>query len=288
VVSASIGVLIGLFCFFLLRHFNQGAADFSWTLRLSRYLLKRQNPYDNPLEQYPLFAGFAGLPFLPLKPELAAATFYGLSAGVLAFGLSREGWHRLLVFLAYPFWAGILTAQWPPLIAAASFFPLLLPVAMIKPQVGLPVALTHLTRRGLLACGLVLLLSLVILPKWPVWWFHQLGNYEHFVPLLIFPGPLLALVLVRYPQRDARLLFLAALMPQRWFFDAFILWLIPKSRREIVLTSAASWGAGIWRWYHAPHNFIEVGRIAIVFLYLPMLITLLARGPKPVSSVPEA
>jgi len=91
------------------------------------------------------------------------------------------------------------------------------------------------------------------------------------------PGPLLALALWRHRDRDAHLLLLAALMPQRWFFDAFILWLIPKTRREILLTAFVSWGAGIWRWYHIPHSFAEVGRWTVVFLYLPMLVVVLAR-----------
>jgi hypothetical protein len=66
-------------------------------------------------------------------------------------------------------------------------------------------------------------------------------------------------------------------MPQRWFFDSFTLWLIPKSRREIIWTAFFSWGAGIWRWYHQPANFTEVGRACVLFFYLPMLVVLLSR-----------
>jgi len=72
---------------------------------------------------------------------------------------------------------------------------------------------------------------------------------------------------------------LAAIMPQRWFFDAFILWLIPKTRREILFTAFFSWGAGIWRWYQYPHSFSQVGRWAVLFIYLPMLVVVLARTP---------
>jgi len=67
-------------------------------------------------------------------------------------------------------------------------------------------------------------------------------------------------------------------MPQRWFFDSLILWLIPKSRREILATVFFSWGAGIWRWYYFPHSFTEVGRWAVIFLYLPMLAIVLFRS----------
>jgi hypothetical protein len=73
-------------------------------------------------------------------------------------------------------------------------------------------------------------------------------------------------------------------MPQRWFFDAFTLWLIPKSRREILPTVLISWGAGIYRWYHLPANFTEVGRAAVIFLYLPMLAVVLFRSPSPSDS----
>jgi hypothetical protein len=215
---------------------------------------------------------------LPLRPEIAAGIFYGVSCFLLALGLTGKNYSRLRIFLAYPFWAGLLTAQWSTVIAASAFFPALLPVTMMKPQVGLPVFLTRLTGRGLLACILVGALSLLILPQWPLLWLGQTHNYEHFIPLFVFPGPLLLFALLRYRDRDAWLLLLAAIMPQRWFFDAFTLWLIPKSRRQILFTIPLSWGAGIYRWFHQPANFTEVGRLAVIFLYLPMLAIVLLRS----------
>jgi hypothetical protein len=110
--------------------------------------------------------------------------------------------------------------------------------------------------------------------------FHQ---YARFIPLLVFPGPLLALTLFRNRSNDARLLLLMALVPQRWFYDMLILWIIPKSWRELSVTVLISWAAGIWRWYHVPHSFTEVGRIAVIFLYLPMLAIVLFRT----ESVPD-
>ena len=276
-ISAAIGLASGVFCWFLMKHFHQDAADFRWGLHLAQRLLARQNPYDTALEQYPLTAGIFALPFVRLQPEIAAGAFYGISSALLAFGLTRHSYRGLLIFLAYPYWAGLLTVQWSTIITASAFFPWLLPVTMAKPQIGLPVFLTHASRRGVVACLMVGALSLVLMPRWPMLWIAQMKNYEHFIPLLVFPGPLLLLALFRYRNRDAILLFLAACMPQRWFFDSFILWLIPKSRREILATVFFSWGAGLWRWYHVPHSFTEVGRWTVVFLYLPMLIVVLAR-----------
>lgn len=285
-VAALIGLGSGTFCWFLVKHLHQGAGDFQWALHLAARLVARQNPYDTPFEQYPLPAAFVALPFLRLRPEIAAGFFYGISSALLAFGITRHGYGRLRIFLAYPYWAAVLTAQWTALIAASAFFPLLLPATMMKPQVGLPVFLTRLSRRGVLACIFVAAISFAVLPQWPMLWLRQTHYYEHFIPVLIFPGPLLLLALLRYRDRDAWLLLLASLLPQRWFFDSFPLWLIPKSRRELLLTAVFSWGAGILRWYHQPANFTEVGRVAVIFLYLPMLLVVLFRSrsaPEPVA-----
>jgi len=290
-VSAAIGLASGTFCWFLMRHFHQDAGDFRWALHLAESVLGRRNPYDTPFEQYPLTAVIFALPFVRLQPELAAGLFWGISSSLLAFGLTRHSYTRLLIFLAYPYWAGVLFVQWSPLIAASAFFPLLLPAAMAKPQVGLPVLLTRLTRRGAWACVAVALASLILMPKWPLLWLHQGRNYEHFFPLLVLPGPLLLLALLRYRDRDAQLLLLSALMPQRWFFNSFILWLIPRSRREIVWTVFFSWGAGIWRWYHFPHSFTEVGHWTVILIYLPMLAVILLRkkpGAAPAGTATDA
>jgi hypothetical protein len=146
-----------------------------------------------------------------------------------------------------------------------------LPATLAKPQIGLPVFLTHVSKRGVLACLALGLVSLIVMPTWPLLWMKQFGHYQHFVPVLVVPGPLLLLALLRYRDRRAILLVLMALTPQRWFYDSLILWLIPKSRREILATVFCSWGAGIWRWYHIPHTFEQVGRWAVICIYLPML-----------------
>jgi hypothetical protein len=39
--------------------------------------------------------------------------------------------------------------------------------------------------------------------------------------------------------------FLLCILPQRWFYDSFLLWLIPKTRRSILATVACSWMVGL-------------------------------------------
>lgn len=288
VISGLTGLAAGLLCFFVMTKFHQGAADFGWSIHLAQRFLAGENPYDTPNEQYPFTAAMFGMPFVHMRPEISAGIFWGLSSFLLALGLTREGHHRLFVFLAYPYWLGLLTAQWSAVIMASAFFPLLLPVTMAKPQVGLPVFLTRLSRRGALACLFIGLISLALLPHWPRLWLGQTHYYQHFFAILILPGPLILLALLRYRDRDAWLLFLTSLMPQRWFFDSFILWLIPKSRRAILFTVALSWCAGIWRAYHPPTSFNQVGRWIVLSNYLPMLAIVLFRKPKKVLAAEAA
>lgn len=278
--SVLVGAAAGCLCFFFQRSLHRGAADFVWALHLAQRVLAHQNPYDTPFEQYPLTAGIFAFPFLRFTPEAAGAIFYGLSSAALALGLTKHGYSRLLVFLAYPYWIGLLTVQWSTAIAASAFFPLLLPLTMAKPQVGLPVFLTRFSRRGFSACAVIAALTFIVLPGWPRLWIGQMQYYQHFFAILVLPGPLILLALLRYRDRDAWLLLLSSLMPQRWFFDSFILWLIPRTKRQILITVILSWCAGLWRSYHPPTSFVEVGRWIVLSTYLPMLLIVLLRDPR--------
>jgi len=280
-VSAAIGVASGTLCWSFLHHFQIGAADFGWAHDAARTLLSGGDPYANtPVGSipYPLPAALLALPFAPLRAEIAAAVFFGMSSGLLALGLTRQCPERLLIFLAYPYWAALMTAQWTPLIMCTAFFPLALTFCVAKPQIGAPVAITHISRAGLTAAGVVLLASFLIRPRWIWEWIPQTHAYQHFVPFLIVPGPLLVFALWRWRDRDARLLFLCCILPQRWFYDSFLLWLIPKTRRSILATVASSWVVGLWRWYHMPHSFHEAGRWVVLGFYFPMLAVVLLRS----------
>lgn len=281
VIAVTIGIAAGILSWLFLSRFDQGAGDFGWAIRAARHLCHGQNPYDTPLEQYPVTAAVFALPFITTPAAFAGAAFYGISSALLALGLMRNGYHRLLVFLAYPYWAGMIAVQWSPLIMAAALFPLLLPVTMAKPQIGLPIAINYFTRRGAVACVVVLLLTIVLVPRWPVWWIRQFGNYQHFTPILVFPGLFILSALIRWRDPDARFLLLSSLVPQRWFFDSFILWLIPRTRRELIWTVLLSWVPGIWRWYFIPPSFAQVGRWAVIFFYLPMLAVIFFRQRSP-------
>src|SRR5207249_795770 len=98
-ISTVIGVASAVFCWFLLRRLHQGAADFTWAIRAAHHLLAGKNPYDTPLEQYPLTAALFGLPLVLLRPEVAAALFYGISS---ALATALDSSTRLLRALHSP------------------------------------------------------------------------------------------------------------------------------------------------------------------------------------------
>ena len=276
-VSAAIGLASGVYCWFLMTHLHQGAADFRWALHLEQKLLARQNPYDTPLEQYPLTAALFALPLVRLQPEIAAGLFYGFSSALLAFGLTRRSYRGLMIFLAYPYWAGLLTVQWSPLIAASAFFPSLLPATMAKPQIGLPVFLTRASRRGIVACFIVGALSLALIPRWPLLWIAQIRHYEHFVPLLVLPGPLLLLALLRYRDRDAILLLWLPACRSGDFSTPSSCGSFQNrgARFSPPLSSVGARASGAGTTLRTTLPRWEGG--AVIFLYLPMLVVVLSR-----------
>lgn len=280
-IAALIGLAAGVLCWAILYRNHQEAGDFRWAIRQAQALLHRENPYTTPLQRYPLPAAFFALPFVRLPIEVAGGLFFGISSAILAFGLTRQGYTGLFIFLAFPYWSSLLTAQWTPLIMAMAFFPVLIVTVLVKPQNAIPVAISHITWRGVVACLILLAASLLAMPGWPRHWLGQTSYYEHFVPFLVFPGPVLCLAMVRREDPDMALLLIAALMPQRWFYDTFILWLIPKTRQEILATAFLSWVPALLRWYSTPRSMTQVGQWAVLWIYLPMLFVLLLRLPPP-------
>lgn len=225
-----------------------GPGDFNWALETVTALLEGRDPYDFEPSSlkvpYPLPVALFGLPFITLPEPLAAALFFGISSGLLAYGILRtnEPW-RLSVFASFPYLYALMFAQWSPLIAAAWFFPALAPLlVLIKPNVALPVAVNWLTWRGVAIAGSVLVVSLVIYPSWPLRWHQMTGEYQQMIAILTLPfGPLLALALLRWQDERARLLAVMSVLPFRGVYDLVALWLIPRLSRHAFVLTLLSW-----------------------------------------------
>ena len=295
-ISLLIGIISGLFCWVGSRGrpevtgWANRAGDFGRAILAAQDLCNGRDPYDRPFARevvpYPIPAALLALPVSWLRHDLAGALFFGLSSALLAAGLLRKGNGALWVFLSYPYFAALQNTQWAPLVMAAAFHPFLLPVTLAKPNIGLPVLLTRWSKTGLFAALALLLCSLLVYPQWPLRWLSQVGGYQSFVPLLTFPGFLLLVALCRWRSDSARFLLLASVVPQRWFYDSLILWLIPKKGWQYLMTTAFSWLSFVG-WMLFPRTIENVGLSVVLFAYLPMLVVESVNGPPLTQSFSE-
>jgi len=287
-ISVLIGVISGSFCWFGSRGrpevpgWANRAGDFGWAILAAQDLWHGRDPYYRPFGRevvpYPLPAALLALPVSWIRPDLGGAFFFGLSSALLAAGLLTQGKSALWVFISYPYFAALQNTQWAPLIMAAAFHPFLLLVTLAKPNIGLPVGLTRFSRKGLAPAAALLLSSLLLYPQWPFRWLTQVGGYQSFVPMFTFPGVFLLLALCHWRSESGRLLLLSSLVPQRWFYDSLILWLVPKTGSQHLMTAVFSWlcFAG---WMFFPRTLKNVALSVVLFAYLPMLVVESINGP---------
>jgi hypothetical protein len=279
VLALIIGVIAGLLCSSYSVRFGRGAGDVAMPICMGQAMLARQDPYAvcrgvhsdgvTPNQANPLTTALITLPLVALAPSLAAGIFFGLSSALLAYAVAREGADRLLIFLAFPYWQALQTVQWAPLLVAVALMPALLPLALAKPHVALPIFLTRLTLRRVIACVAFVLLSLAIDPTWPLRLTGRIPTPgDYLPPLAALPlGPLLLLAALRWRAERPRLLLLLALTPQRLFYDPLLVWLIPQSRRDLLLMAVASWLC-YFGWVFMP----QLGMTWVVLgIYLPAL-----------------
>lgn len=283
-IAVAIGLVSGLLTFTNLSVSGQEAGDFSWALRGARRLLEGQNPYNDPSLSpnnpypyhdqlyYPLPALLVVLPFTVLPNEIAAGAFFGLSSGLLAWGILKTGAHRLTVFLSAPFWLSAMIAQWSPLLTATYLTPALLPLALCKPNLGI-LSIGNVRWKTLWVCIALLVISMLVLPSWPLDWLENIrtGNGMHHPTLLTLPfGPLLLLALLKWREGRARLLLVLSLIPLfPVFYDHVPVFLVVQSRREGFFLALVSWvGFFLWRFVpgaYAWTSIVFIGALVIVF-----------------------
>jgi hypothetical protein len=278
--AAVIGIVSGAVCYGWVTQRHPPAGDFRWPQAGALFLAAGGNPYGAEFADtmykgwplyYPLPALFVAAPFALLPAPFGAALFFGLSSALLAYALTRDRWWPLLLFVAAPYWSGIRFAQWAPLMTATLLLPALLPLAICKPNIGLPVLLSRPSRAGLAGLALILALSLVILPTWPLDMWRNTARHQNYTPLLTFPGPLLLLALVRWRDWRARLLLALSVLPQG-ANDPLPLFVLARTPVEAALAAALSW-IGLLGWHEQNRVLMFDGapRWYVWWVYLPAL-----------------
>jgi hypothetical protein len=260
-------------------------SDIHRRLCVARELLAGGEPYaacnqeyrGHPIAEYPLTTIIALIPLSFLSDNLGASVFWAISNFVLAWAILKNGERRhWLVFLSGAYWVAFMWQQFSVLIAAILLVPSLVPVGLLKPQTALPVMLPNLTRRRVIACAAFIALTFIVYPTWPLAWYGRSSHYDGVIPLLVLPlGPLLLLALAEWRNKDAWVLFLFSLMPQRGIFDLTPLYLLPRLPLQAVILCLLSWLPAL-AWIANVAREPEDGIYWLhVCVYLPLLAILL-------------
>lgn len=286
-ICSAIGIIAATVAFFTFTAWDLGAGDFTWSWRAARALLAKQNPYHTiqPLGAYPYDAPFysplpaalVALPFSPFPLTVAGALFVGVSAAILAWALCRDEPDRLLLFASAPYWMALRWGQWSPLLTATLLIPALAALVVVKPNLGLAV-LVYRPRWQVVAAGAIFgIISLLILPSWPLDWFNALATNRHTLPVLTIPGCFVLLALLRWRDPRARLLIGLAIMPQRLlFYDQLALLLVaPTLRTQLALIILGWVGFLGWQSIGGPYTYAAPPWV-LWLCYLPALIVVLA------------
>jgi len=250
-----------------------------WPLQAARDIIAGYDPYARPFvdsagQAWPTNPVTTAMPFLPVawvSDAVVAAVLFGLISALLAYALLRGGelW-PLLTFVSPAYVSCIITEQWLPLVLAAFYLPAILPLALVKPSIALPVILTNLNLKRGLGCAVVLAATFILCPWWwPADWLApSMAVYTGFTPMLTVPGLLIPLALIRWRDKRAWILVLAACVPQRIPYDQLILWLVPQNAKRSLLLSASLLVAYAVR--KLTHWDTEV--LIVVFTYLLCLV----------------
>jgi hypothetical protein len=299
IVAILIGIVGGAYCYFSIKSSGgpRPADDFTWHWLAARALIEGKDPYvvitaggpyqlDAPYV-YPLTSAIAAVPFaLWLSPTAAVAVWIGVGSALLAFGLTGEGYTKLLAFLSMPYIWAASSGQFSPLLTAAALLPWLGFITPVKPQIGIASLSYRPSRIAIFGAIAFVALSLIVNPSWPREWLdtvpHRVpGIYRS--PVTVIGGPFLLLALMRWKRADARLLLVMSLVPQNMlFYDQLLLWLIPKSKNEYMLLGALSMIAPlVASFFLRGSDIIAVNRayapFIVAMVYLPCLVMVLRR-----------
>jgi len=278
--------------------YGPGGSDFDQLWFAARVLVRGGNPYQTigpgrafewgwPL-LYPLPTVVAAVPFAALPLLGARILFAGLSAGALAFALSKRGVTVLVVFLSAALADAVRAGQLSVLMTAALTIDALAFAFVLKPPFGLALLAATPRRRAILVAAVAGLLltgaAFVLQPDWISEWLHALRGAGHVrTPLLTFGGPLLLLALLRWRRADARILLACACMPHTpVVYDVVPLVSLVRNLREglgfAVVTYAATFAQVAFLADLPPDAAAtRAARILNLAIYLPALILVLAR-----------
>ena len=258
-----------------------------WSMGVDPYAMRPRAPFVRlwPLADrlfYPLPSLLVIYPLHKLVFPVACGVFVGVSGGLLAWRSTRQGVWPLLLFASPSFAMAALLGQWSPLLTLGAIAPWAGFLLACKPTLGLACFCYRPTWKGAISIAAIGLFSLLIMPQWPQEWLTNVRFVRsHPAPIMTPLGWPLALAILRWRQREARLLLAMACVPQLLFFaDQLPLVLSARTRRELVFLTLSSCVVGGMWWYR---HFLRPGApnmappYVMLGCYLPALWIVLRR-----------
>jgi hypothetical protein len=187
-----------------------------------------------------------------------------------------------VIFVSAPYLMALRFGQWSPVLSLVALVPVAGWLATMKPNVGLAVLCYRPSWRAIIGCAVVGVLSLIVLPSWPVDWHANLSSLVGHPPPILTPvGPLLLLALLKWRRPETRLLLAMACVPQLLFFaDQLPLFLIPQTRKEASALSACSL-IGFFFWLSklgTTEHYVAAAASSVLWTtYVPCLVMILLR-----------
>jgi len=276
----------------LLHRWDPGrGGDFDQLWAAARAVLDGGDPYREAASRwpwplyYPMPAVLLALPFALVPVEIARVLFASLSAGLLAFAVTKEHWWRLGIVLSGAMFYAVIVQQMNPLLVAVAFLPRLAGLLVVKPPSGLALWLAYPSRSAVVGGLALLAVSFVVNPAWLQGWWAAVGDAPHITaPVLMPGGAVVLLAVIRWRDPSARLLLALGFVPQNILpHETLALLTIPRSAREMALLAMTSWGSLLYMGYaQRPEPSIHL-LIAtawpglLVGTYLPALLLVIYR-----------
>lgn len=294
--ALSVGSLAGAFAALMAMR-PDAVPDLLYPLTAARLFLQGTDPYvamsgvagaapphDAPFF-YPFTTVLALLPLAWLPVPVACGLFIGVSSAVVAWGVSREGLWRLHLFASAPFVVAATLSQFSPLLLLVALFPAAGFLSALKPNLGVALLAAWPSRRAFAGLAAFGLLSMLLLPSWPVEWLEIVRHDASTARIHVAPafewrwgGPLLLLSLAFLRAPAGRLLAVMSLLPQALFFyDQLLLWRLPRTRKESLwLTASSQLAMILWFLLREPGDSVvrSAAPYVILLVYLPALLIL--------------
>ncbi|HEX9108582.1 MAG TPA: hypothetical protein VF832_15165, partial [Longimicrobiales bacterium] len=242
-IALLIGVAAAIYVLGFYGHQAPGTVSDIDTLWVAaRALRAGQNPYTSIPSPpwpwgllYPLPAVLVMLPFSLFPLQAARAVFMGVSAALLAYGLTRRAWWPLIMMAGGQMFFALQSVQWTPVFAAAVLLPSLQVLWPVKPTTGAALFAAYPGRRAVIGGVVLAALAFWARPHWLVDWVAATRTAPHRAAILNPGGVLLLLSLLRWRLPEGRQLAVLACMPlSPHLYEALPLMLVARSKRELL------------------------------------------------------